>query len=101
MADQFLAEQHAWTLVQNSQVDSDSSDEANSWVMLGQDGNIVPIPNERILHTSRARVSLDLSKPRELPGAEPFSLRSDSGIAYITSKRVCWRAQIPKWQRLI
>lgn len=90
MADQFLAEQHAWTLAQNAQVDSDdSSDEENSWVMLSQEGNIVPIPNERILHTSRSRVALELSTPRELQSAaEPFSIRSDNGIAYVTSKRV-------------
>ncbi|KAK1767673.1 hypothetical protein QBC33DRAFT_577931 [Phialemonium atrogriseum] len=92
MADQFLAEQHAWTLAQNAQVQSDdSSDEENSWVMLGQDGNILPIPNERILHTSRSRVGLDLSTPRELQAAaEPFSIRSDNGIAYVTSKRVIY-----------
>lgn len=89
MAEQFLTEQHAWTLAQNAQADSDSSDDLNSWVMLGQDGSIVPIPNERILHTSRSRVALDLSRPQQLQAAaEPFAVRSDSGTAYITNKRV-------------
>ncbi|KAL2176173.1 uncharacterized protein P884DRAFT_278623 [Thermothelomyces heterothallicus CBS 202.75] len=83
MADQFLAEQHTWTLFRNSQ-----SDEADSWVMLTRDGQIVPIPGEKILHTSRPRVSLDISTPRELQIADPFSLKCDNGIAYITNERV-------------
>ncbi|OIW24874.1 hypothetical protein CONLIGDRAFT_73500 [Coniochaeta ligniaria NRRL 30616] len=94
MADQFLAEQHAWTLrqaqAQAEDTESDSSDEADSWVMLGQDGNIVPLQNERILHTSRPRVGLEMSVPRELQNAEPFSIRSDSGTAYITNRRVIY-----------
>jgi len=92
MADQFLAEQHAWTLrqvqAQAEDTESDSSDEADSWVMLGQDGNIVPLQNERILYTSRPRVGLDITVPRELSNAAPFSIKSDSGTSYITSRRV-------------
>jgi hypothetical protein len=83
MADQFLAEQHTWTLFRNSQ-----SDEADSWVMLTRDGEIVPIPGEKILHTSRPRVSFEVSTPRELQIADPFSLKCDNGIAYITNERV-------------
>lgn len=83
MADQFLAEQHNWTLTLNAR-----SDEEDSWVMLTRDGEIVPIPGEKILHTSRPRVSLELSTPRELQVAEPFSLKCDNGIAYITNERV-------------
>ncbi|KAH6843001.1 hypothetical protein B0I37DRAFT_418133 [Chaetomium sp. MPI-CAGE-AT-0009] len=83
MADQFLAEQHTWTLFRNSQ-----SDEEDSWVMLTRDGEIVPIPGEKILHTSRPRVSLEVSTPRELQIADPFSLKCDNGIAYITNERV-------------
>jgi hypothetical protein len=83
MADQFLAEQHTWTLIRNSQ-----SDETDSWVMLTRDGEIVPIPGEKILHTSRPRVSLEVSTPRELQVTEPFSLKCDNGIAYITNERV-------------
>ncbi|KAK4154972.1 hypothetical protein C8A00DRAFT_32242 [Chaetomidium leptoderma] len=85
MADQFLAEQHTWTLFRNSQ-----SDEADSWVMLTRDGEIVPIPGEKILHTSRPRVSLEVSTPPELQIAEPFSLKFDNGIAYITNERVIY-----------
>ncbi|KAB5566574.1 hypothetical protein GE09DRAFT_1218829 [Coniochaeta sp. 2T2.1] len=102
MADQFLAEAHAWTLrqaqAQAEDTESDSSDEADSWVMLGQDGNIVPLQNERILHTSRPRVGLDVSVPRELPNAEPFSIKSDSGIAYITNRRVIYLPAKPTEQ---
>lgn len=90
MADQFLAEQHKWTLIQNSQ-----SDERDSWVMLTRDGEIVPIPGEKILHTSRPRVSLEISTPRELQVAEPFSLKCDNGIAYITNERVSFSFRPP------
>jgi hypothetical protein len=83
MADQFLAEQHSWTLIRNSQ-----SDEADSWVMLTRDGEIVPIPGEKILHASRPRVSLEVSTPRELQVEEPLSLKCENGIAYITNERV-------------
>ncbi|AEO64141.1 87445fdd-99e4-4981-b435-da98a5569bca [Thermothielavioides terrestris] len=85
MADQFLAEQHTWTLFQHSQ-----SDEQDSWVMLTRDGEIVPIPGEKILHTSRPRVGLEIWTPRELQIAEPFSLKCDNGIAYITNERVIY-----------
>jgi hypothetical protein len=59
--------------------------------MLTRDGEIVPIPGEKILHTSRPRVSLEISTPRELQIAEPFSLKCDNGIAYITNERVSLR----------
>lgn len=71
---------------------------ALNWVMLSQDGNIVPISNERILHTSRSRVALEISTPRELPNAEPYSIKSDSGIAYITSRRVIYLPARPTEQ---
>ncbi len=83
MADQFLAEQHTWTLAQNA-----VSDEEDSWVMLTRDGEIVPIPGEKILYTSRPRVGLELSVPKELQISESFSVKSDNGIAYITNERV-------------
>ncbi|KAM7224137.1 hypothetical protein V8F06_000610 [Rhypophila decipiens] len=85
MSDQFLAEQHNWTLLANSR-----SNEEDSWVMLTRDGEIVPIAGEKILFTSRPRVSLELSTPRELQVAEPFRLKSDGGIAYITNERVIY-----------
>ena len=83
MADQFLAEQHSWTLIHQARTNVE-----DSWVMLTQDGDIIPIPGEKILHTSRHRVGLELTTPRELQVAEPFHLKSDSGIAYITNERV-------------
>ncbi|KAL2266208.1 hypothetical protein VTJ83DRAFT_5560 [Remersonia thermophila] len=61
-----------------------------NWVMLTRDGEIVPIPGEKILHTSRPRVSIDISTPRELNTANPFSLKCDNGIAYITNQRVIY-----------
>ncbi|KAK3333783.1 hypothetical protein B0T19DRAFT_355599 [Cercophora scortea] len=85
MADQFLAEQHTWTLARNAQ-----TNDKESWVMLTRDGEIVPIPGEKILLTSRTRVGLELSTPKELQVAEPFHVKSDSGLAYITNERVIY-----------
>lgn len=56
--------------------------------MLTRDGEIIPIPGEKILHTSRPRVSLEVTTPKELQIADPFSLKCDNGIAYITNERV-------------
>ncbi|KAK0709682.1 hypothetical protein B0T26DRAFT_743048 [Lasiosphaeria miniovina] len=85
MADQFLVERHSWTLAQNA-----LANEEDSWVMLTRDGEIVPIPGEKILHTSRTRVGLEISTPRELQVTEPFGVKSDSGIVYITNERVIY-----------
>ncbi|KAK3316270.1 hypothetical protein B0H66DRAFT_604570 [Apodospora peruviana] len=83
-----LAERHRWELSQNAQ-----TNEEDSWVMLTRDGEIVPIPGEKILHTSRPRVGLELSTPRELQVAEPFHVKSDNGIAYITNERAECQSQ--------
>lgn len=83
MADQFLVEAHRWTLAQHS-----ITDEKESWVMLTRDGQIQKLPGEKILLTSKPRVGLELSVPKELQVAEPFSVKSDNGIAYITNERV-------------
>lgn len=83
MADQFLVEAHRWTLLQHS-----ITDEKESWVMLTRDGQIQKLPGEKILLTSKPRVGLELSVPKELQVAEPFSVKSDNGIAYITNERV-------------
>lgn len=64
-----------------------TSNDRNSWVMLTQDGKIVPKPGERILHTTRPRVALEITTPASLGLSEPFSLRSDSGTGYITNER--------------
>lgn len=69
-----------------------------NWVMLTRDGEIVPIPNEKILYTSRVRVGLDLSVPKELQVSEPFSIKSDNGIAYITNERVIYLPARPTQQ---
>lgn len=83
MSDQYMSELHAWILLQHSQ-----SNDRDSWVMLTRDGGIVPIDNEKILHTSRARVGLDITTPRELQVAEPFTLKCSDGKAFITNERV-------------
>ncbi|KAK3503442.1 hypothetical protein B0T13DRAFT_486288 [Neurospora crassa] len=85
MADQFLVEAHRWTLAQHS-----ITDEQESWVMLTRDGQIQKLPGEKILLTSKPRVGLELSVPKELQVAEPFSVKSDNGIAYITNERIIY-----------
>ncbi|KAK3343043.1 hypothetical protein B0H65DRAFT_238419 [Neurospora tetraspora] len=85
MADQFLVEAHRWTLAQHS-----ITDEKESWVMLTRDGQIQKLPGEKILLTSKPRVGLELSVPKELQVAEPFSVKSDNGIVYITNERIIY-----------
>ncbi|KAK0628957.1 hypothetical protein B0T17DRAFT_614805 [Bombardia bombarda] len=85
MADQGLIDQYMGTIRLVAQ-----ANEQDSWVMLTRDGEIVPIPGEKILHTSKTRVGLELSTPKELQVAEPFSVKSDSGLAYITNERIIY-----------
>jgi hypothetical protein len=66
-----------------------------NWVMLTRDGEIVPIPGEKILYTSRPRVVLEISTPRELQVAEPFAIKSTDGLAYITNERVIYLPASP------
>ncbi len=80
-----MAEEHRWIL---AQTEHEQTDEAASWVMLNQDGGIIPMPNERILYTSRPRIGLDISTPRQFRLTEPFAVKSDNGLAYITNQRV-------------
>jgi len=63
--------------------------------MLTRDGEIVPIPGEKILFTSRPRVALELSTPKELQTTETFSFKSGDGIAYITNERVSTQISSP------
>ena len=83
----FYQEQHRFTLSQHANVESDS-DEESSWVMLNQEGEIVKLPNEKIFYKVRSRISLDVSTPRSVADATGFSLKSDSGLVYITNHRV-------------
>lgn len=81
-------EAHSYTLAQYANVDSDS-DEESSWVMLGREGEIVKLPHEKIFYKVRSRIGLEVSSPRSIQNITPFSVKSDSGIVYITNERVC------------
>ncbi|KAK4453901.1 hypothetical protein QBC34DRAFT_393719 [Podospora aff. communis PSN243] len=93
MADGFLAEQSAWTIAQIARTNDE-----DSWVMLTRDGKIVPIPGEKILYTSRTRVALEVTTPKELQVAEPFSIKNGDGVAYITNERVIYLPATPSDQ---
>lgn len=62
-----------------------------SWVMTSpEDGGFIKLPNERTLFTSPPRTSLQISTPNTPPGTNPFSMKSDSGSAYITNQRLIY-----------
>jgi hypothetical protein len=63
---------------------------AKSWVMISPNTNepFIKLPNERVLHISPSRTSLALTSPNQIPGQEPWSVKSDGGIVYITNQRV-------------
>jgi hypothetical protein len=72
---------------------------SDSWVMTSpHEEGFVKLPNERILFTSAPRTSLQISTPNTYPGTEPFSAKSDAGVAYITNQRV---RNTPKAQGLL
>lgn len=62
-----------------------------SWVMTtpGHDG-FIKLPNERTLFTSQPRTSLEISTPNTFPGAQPYSVKSDGGVVYITNQRLVY-----------
>ncbi|KJR88012.1 uncharacterized protein SPSK_07781 [Sporothrix schenckii 1099-18] len=86
----FYQEQHSYTLASNASINSDDSDEDASWVMMSRDGEVVKLPGEKIYYKVRSRIALDVSTPKSLPNATPFSVKSDSGIVYVTNNRVIY-----------
>lgn len=59
-----------------------------NWVMLRENGDVVRLHGETIRHRAQ-KVSFELSVPKALQsGRPPFSYKSDSGTAYITTSRV-------------
>ncbi|CAK7565608.1 MAG: hypothetical protein SEPTF4163_003530 [Sporothrix epigloea] len=91
----FYQEQHSYTLARNVNTNSDDSDEDTSWVMMNREGEVVKLPGEKIYYKVRSRIGLDVSTPRSLPNATPFSLKSDSGIVYVTNNRIIYIAAHP------
>ncbi|KAG8170175.1 hypothetical protein KVR01_000920 [Diaporthe batatas] len=67
-----------------------------SWVMLSQKGEIQPLEDEQILLKTPGYVSLELSVPKALRTSNPnFSVKCDSGIAYVTNRRIIYLAEQP------
>lgn len=88
----FYQEQHSYTLARNTNIRTDESDEESSWVMMSREGEVIKLPGEKIYYKVRSRIGLDLSTPKSLPNATPFSIKSDGGIIYVTNNRVRWTA---------
>ena len=85
----FYQEQHSYTLARKASINIDDVDEDTSWVMMSREGEVVKLPGEKIYYKVQSRIGLDVSTPKSLPSATPFSLKSDSGIVYVTNNRVC------------
>ena len=60
----------------------------NSWVMLDESKNFVPLPKEKVLFTSPPRTTLALQTPNTYPGKTPLNLSSSGGVAFLTNQRV-------------
>jgi hypothetical protein len=87
----FHQEQHFYALKLAQRQELKSTD---SWVMTSpNETGFVKLPNERILFTSPPRIHLQISTPNTYPGTEPFSAKSDAGVAYITNQRVRKRSR--------
>ena len=56
--------------------------------MIHEREGFVRLPDEQILYTSPARTSLAITTPRTYPGNNPLAIRSDTGIVYLTNRRV-------------
>lgn len=95
-----LHEQHAsYILSQSNRDEEEETDLDASWVMLSRSGEIEPLPHESILFKTRGRVALSITTPNQPPGVTPFSVKSESGTAYITNQRVSGSARPPGPER--
>ncbi|KOS22763.1 UPF0664 stress-induced protein [Escovopsis weberi] len=66
-------------------------DNADSWVMLQQQGGFVKLANESILLKLESRISCELSVPQQLRArCTPFQRKSDRGTLFLTNKRVIY-----------
>ncbi|KAI5922794.1 hypothetical protein F4810DRAFT_711106 [Camillea tinctor] len=97
--DYALHDQHAgYILSQSRQEEENDTDLDASWVMLSRTGDIQPLPHESILHKTRGRIGLSITTPNQPPGVSPFSIRSDSGTAFITNQRLIYLPANPTEQ---
>lgn len=90
-----LHEQHASYILSQSNQDEDETDLEASWVMLSRSGEIEPLPHESMLFKIRGRVALHITTPNNPPDVAPFSIKSESGTAYITNQRVGGVLKLP------
>ncbi|KAJ3555910.1 hypothetical protein NPX13_g10255 [Xylaria arbuscula] len=93
-----LHEQHASYILSQSNQDEDETDLEASWVMLSRSGDIEPLPHESMLFKTRGRVALNITTPNNPPGVAPFSIKSESGTAYITNQRLIYLPAAPTEQ---
>ncbi|KAI0505513.1 hypothetical protein F5B22DRAFT_522671 [Xylaria bambusicola] len=93
-----LHEQHASYILSQSSRDEDETDLEASWVMLSRSGDIEPLPHESMLFKTRGRVALNITTPNNPPGVTPFSIKSESGTAYITNQRLIYLPANPTEQ---
>ncbi|KAL9115093.1 MAG: hypothetical protein Q9227_000887 [Pyrenula ochraceoflavens] len=71
----------------------------HSWVMLPDPTHpsrtpFIPLPGERILHTTPSRISLSINTPKAYPGGA-VSISSPSGIIYLTNSRMVYLPTAP------
>jgi hypothetical protein len=60
-----------------------------SWVMLSEDKRrFTPLPGEQQIYTSSPRTALSLKTLTGYPGSDPFSIESNAGTIYLTTRRV-------------
>ncbi|KAF4633448.1 hypothetical protein G7Y89_g4673 [Cudoniella acicularis] len=90
---QFHQEQHFYAL---QAAQEEKLKASKSWVMTtpGSDG-FIKLPNETLLFTSPPRTSLQLSTPNTYPGSQPYSAKSDGGVAYMTNQRIVYLPSTP------
>ncbi|CAF9916182.1 MAG: hypothetical protein HETSPECPRED_002786 [Heterodermia speciosa] len=71
-----------------------------NWVMLDKNTGFVRLNGEKVLFTSPARTTLELSSPSSYPGKEPISIHCSNGKAYLTNQRLVYLpiASTPRFQ---
>ncbi|RFU27710.1 hypothetical protein B7463_g8612, partial [Scytalidium lignicola] len=88
----FHQQQHAASVLSQRP----KAERSQSWVMTSPtDTGFIKLPHERILYRSPQRTSLEVSSVNQYPGNEPFNIKSDAGVVYLTNQRIIYLPSAP------
>ncbi|KAJ2893875.1 hypothetical protein MKZ38_008142 [Zalerion maritima] len=99
--DNYLSEQHSYQLGRESQAEEEEEEDGlgladrTSWVMLGRQGEIEPLPDEELLLKGKGRISIEFITKGNRSGRASLPPKCPDGKLYLTNQRVVYVAAKP------